>query len=259
MNADATSLLAATDPPPATLVNAGGRAPLVLTCEHGGRAVPAALAEETPPSSDMNRHIAYDIGAAAVAQTLAKRLDAPLALQPFSRLVIDCNRPRHAPDLAPAIGDGSVIPFNEGLGEAALDARWQAIHQPFHQSVSELIAARGRPALLAVHSFTRQLRGGPFRPMALGLIARQDKAFAVSLRDAMTAAGTDLEIAFDAPYQIEDLSDYTIPTHGEAHNLPHLLLEIRNDLIADDNGVDQMVTLLSSALSAVLPGIADSG
>ena len=152
-------LLTTDDPPPVVLVNAKGHAsPVVLTCEHGGRAVPAALASGTPPPADMERHIAYDVGAAEVAAIVAERLGAPLALQPYSRLVIDCNRPRHAPDLAPAISDGSAIPFNQSLEGHALEARWQAIHQPFHRAITGLIDARGRPALLAVHSFTRQMR-----------------------------------------------------------------------------------------------------
>ena len=85
MNAEAPPLLTPADPPPFALVNARGRTCLVLTCEHGGRAVPAALASGAPPAADMDRHIAYDVGAADVATILAERLDAPLALQPFSR------------------------------------------------------------------------------------------------------------------------------------------------------------------------------
>ncbi|MGI9417341.1 MAG: N-formylglutamate amidohydrolase [Geminicoccaceae bacterium] len=252
MNAKTPPLLNASDPSPFALVNAAGRARLVLTCEHGGRAVPAALASGGPPAADMDRHIAYDVGAVEVATILAERLDAPLALQPFSRLVIDCNRPRHAQDLAPDISDGSVIPFNQGLDDAARDARWQAIHQPFHQAVTGLINVRENPALLAVHSFTRQLRSKAPRAMAIGLIARQDKTFSCRLGDAITSIQPDLEIAFDAPYQIEDSSDYTIPTHGEARGLPHLLLEIRNDLIADQPGVEAMADLLARALEATL-------
>ncbi len=255
MNANAPHLLTAADPHPVTLVNAGGRTPLVLTCEHGGQALPASLQEGAPSVEDMARHIAYDPGAAAIARGLAARLDAPLVLQPFSRLVIDCNRPRHAPDLVPAVSDGSAIPFNQGLDQDQIEARWQAIHQPFHRTVADLISAHDQPALLAVHSFTRKLRSQPPRSMAIGLLARQDQTFARMLRDALLAIQADLKVVFDAPYQIEDDSDYTIPTHAEPGRLPHLLLEIRNDLIADATGVDAMVDLLSSALSVTLPGV----
>ncbi len=255
MNPAELPLLSDADPPPALLVNEEGRAPLVLTCEHGGRALPMSLHAGAPSGEDMARHIAYDPGAAAIARLLASHLDAPLALQPYSRLVIDCNRPRQAPDLAPAVSDGSIIPFNQGLDDDALKARWQAIHQPFHRAVSDLIDARGQPALLAVHSFTPQLRNQPPRSMAIGLLARQDKTFAERLRREMLAIRPDLPIVFDAPYQIEDNSDYTIPTHAEPRRLPHVLLEIRNDLIADDKGIAAMVDQLSSALARMLPDI----
>ena len=255
MNPANPPFLTATDPLPVTLVNAGGRAPLVLTCEHGGNAVPASLQGSAPPAEHMARHIAYDPGAADIARALASRLDAPLAIQPFSRLVIDCNRPRQAPDLASAESDGSVIPFNRGLDDEALEARWQAIHQPFHQAVSDLITARGKPVLLAVHSFTRQLQNQPPRTMAIGLLARRHRTFKEKLRGEMMAIRPDLPVVLNAPYQIEDDSDYTIPTHAEPRGLPHLLLEIRNDLIADAAGVDAMVDLLSSAIAATLPAI----
>jgi predicted N-formylglutamate amidohydrolase len=257
MSATVPPLLSSVDPEPVTLINKDGGAPLVLTCEHAGNAVPACLEADAPPDEDMARHIAYDPGAAEVATALSERLDAALALQPYSRLVIDCNRPRHAPDLAPAISDGSAVGFNDGLGHETLEARWHAIHQPFHQAVADLVATRRRPALVTVHSFTRQLRGEPPRSMALGLIARQDRVLKYRLGEAIATAGVGLEIAYDAPYQIEDISDYTIPVHGEGRGLPHLLLEVRNDLIADADGIDRITDLLSEALQAALSGIMD--
>ena len=252
MNAEDPPFLSTVDPAPVALINDSGRAPLILTCEHAGNTVPACLEAEAPPDDDMARHIAYDLGAAQVALALSERLDAALALQPYSRLVIDCNRPRHAIDLAPAVSDGSRVGFNEALDEATLDRRWQAIHQPFHQAVADLVSARRRPALLAVHSFNRQLRGQPPRPMALGLIARQDPTFKHRLGETIRTAGFAHDIAYDAPYQIEDISDYTIPVHGEGNDLPHLLLEIRNDVIADADGIERIADVLSRSLSAVL-------
>lgn len=244
--------LAPHDPPPVELANATGRAPLVLTCEHGGRALPAALAGGAPGPRDMARHIAWDVGAAALARGLAARLGAPLALQPYSRLVIDCNRPRHAPDLAPAVSDRTRVPFNEALDAAGIEARWRAVHQPFHAAVSRLLEARGPVALVAVHSFTPRMRGGAPRPMMAGLLARADSRLAESLRAAMLAAEPGLAIALNAPYRIEDDSDYTIPMHAEARGLPHVLLEIRNDLISRPAGVARWTDLLTWALGAVL-------
>lgn len=251
----APSPLVSDDPAPLELVNAAASAPLVLTCEHGGRALPRALAPRAPGPRDMARHIAWDVGGAALARALAARLGAPLALQPHSRLVIDCNRPRHAPSLAPAVSDGTPVPFNEGLNEAGLEARWRAIHQPFHAAVAGLLDARGPVALIAVHSFAPRLRGGPPRPMMAGLLARADLRLAEAMRAALLAAEPGLAVALNAPYQIEDDSDYTIPAHGEARGLPHLLLELRNDLIARPAGVARWTDLLARALGEALPRV----
>ena len=111
------------DPSPVEMVDGNPRGSVVLTCEHGGRAVPRALGESAPPAPEMARHIAWDPGAEATAREVSARLGAPLIIQRYSRLVIDSNRPRHAPDLAPATSDGTEIPFNSALDEAGLEAR----------------------------------------------------------------------------------------------------------------------------------------
>jgi predicted N-formylglutamate amidohydrolase len=249
----APPLLVAADPVPAELVNAAAPGALVLTCEHGGRALPRALASGAPGPRDMARHIAWDVGAAALARRLAQRLGAPLALQPYSRLVIDCNRPRHAADLAPAVSDGTPVPFNQGLEESELDIRWQTIHQPFHAAVARLLDARSPAALVAVHSFAPRLRGGPPRRMMAGLLARADLRLAEALHAALLAAEPGLAVVLNAPYRIEDDSDYTIPVHGERRGLPHVLIEVRNDLIARPAGVARWTGLLPRAFGEALP------
>jgi len=232
---------------------------VVLTCEHGGRALPRALAESAPPAPEMARHIAWDLGAEATARQAAERLGAPLAIQRYSRLVIDSNRPRHAPDLAPATSDGTGIAFNSAIGEAGLEARWQAIHAPFHRAVTRLLDNRAaRPtALVAVHSFTPRLRitGGAARPWHVGLLARADLALAEALADALGHVAPDALVTFNQPYRIEDDSDYTIPVHGEARGLPHVLVEIRNDLIREPEGAARWGLLLARSLAEALPRV----
>jgi len=241
--------LDAADPPPVEIVRPRAPRPLVLTCEHGGNALPAHLAGRAPAPADMARHIAWDVGAAAVARGLAARLQAALCLQRYSRLVIDCNRPRHAPDLAPAVSDGTPVPFNATLSEPDLDARWTAIHAPFHAAVAGLLDARPGGALVAVHSFTPRLRGGPPRPMMAGLLVRQDPTLAEALQRALAASAPDAAVVLNQPYAIEDASDYTIPVHAERRGLPHVLIEIRNDLIATPAGVARWTALLADALA----------
>lgn len=247
--------LSGNDLPPVELFRTDGQAPLVLTCEHGGYAVPAVLQDGMPGPEDMTRHIAYDVGAAQVARGLSSLIDAPLAVQPYSRLVIDCNRPRHASDLTPVMCDGSMIPFNQAVDDAERQARWDAIHQPFHGAVTKLLETRGRVALVAVHSFTPKMRNGSPRTMEIGLLVRQDRQFAEALRQALLELEPNLAVVFNAPYTIDDESDYTIPVHGEARGLPHVLLEIRNDLIAGSFGVERWTSLLFHAFK----GICDLG
>ena len=244
-------------PPPVELVDGDKRGPVVLTCEHGGRAVPRALSASAPPASEMARHIAWDLGAEATARQVAKQLGAPLVIQRYSRLVIDSNRPRHAPDLAPATSDGIGIPFNSAIGEAGLEARWQAIHAPFHRAVARLLEDRvARPtALVAVHSFTPRLRGGAARPWHVGLLARADMALAEAVAEALGHHAPEALVTFNEPYRIEDDSDYTIPVHGEARGLPHVLVEIRNDLICEPKGATRWGSLLAQSIAEALPRI----
>jgi predicted N-formylglutamate amidohydrolase len=171
--------------------------------------------------------------------------------------VIDSNRPRHAPDLAPATSDGTGIPFNSAIGEAGLEARWQAIHAPFHRAVTRLLDDRtARPtALVAVHSFNPRLRGGATRPWHVGLLARADTALAEALAEALGHHAPDALVTFNQPYRIEDDSDYTIPVHGEARGLPHVLVEIRNDLIREPAGAAHWGMLLAQCIAEALPRV----
>ena len=245
-------LLSAGDPPPVEVRNAVGASPLVLLCEHAGRAVPAVLRDRLPPPEDMDRHIAWDPGAGAVARSLADRLDAILVAQRYSRLVIDCNRPAGSPELAPRVSDGSMIEFNQSLRPADIDARWHEIHQPFQEAVSEALDNRKRPILVAVHSFTPRLRTGPERRFELGLLSRREPSLASPLRETLEAIAPDLAVRFNEPYRILDKSDYTIPVHAEKRSLLHVLLEIRNDLIADAGAVEHWAELLANALPAAV-------
>ena len=252
-------LLGAGDPPPVELRNAAGGSPFVLVCEHAGREVPAALADRSPPPDDMDRHIAWDPGAGGVARSLADRLDAVLVAQQYSRLVIDCNRPAGVPTLVPGVSDGSTIPFNQALRPADIEARWREIHAPFQRAVVAALDSRDRPILVDIHSFTRRLRGGPLRHVEFGLLSRREPSLAPPLRKVMRDLAPGLEVRFNEPYCVKDESDYTIPVHAEARSLLHVLLEIRNDLISDEESVERWAVLLAEALPAAAAGSNEGG
>lgn len=263
----AGALLGPSDPPPVEVVNEAGRSRILLICEHAGRAVPEALGRLGLPDAAFERHIAWDIGAEGVARRLSALLDAPLVMQRYSRLVVDCNRPFAAPDAIPEVSDTTEVPGNRGLTEADRRARFAAIHTPFHDTVAALLdaltaAATGSatgagpgtepqpgPVPVMVHSFTPMLwREGRPRPWHLGLLHGPDDRLAQPLMAAVRARRPALELAFNQPYSCSDLTDYSVPVHAGARGLPHVLLEIRNDLIATPEGQQDWAALLAEAL-----------
>jgi len=243
-------LLAPTEPAPAALEHAGGRSPWLLTCEHGGRLVPAALGDLGLPPPAFERHIAWDIGALGVARRLGERLDAPLLHQLYSRLVVDCNRPPDRPSFIAETSDSTPIPGNRGLGLAERRARTTEIWQPFQDAVAAAMAARR--GLLAIHSFTPVFRDQR-RPWHVGFLFARDRARSrdLALRlHAPLGAMPGIEAALNEPYRI-DADDYTIPVHGDGRGRPAVLIEIRQDLIADEAGQERWAAMLARAIAAI--------
>ena len=231
---------------PAPLTRRAGGSGWLVTVEHAGTAVPRALGDLGLPPGEIDRHIGWDPGALALGTALAERLDATLLAQPYSRLVIDCNRPWGAPDLAPAVSDGTEVPANARLTEPDLRRRWDAIHAPFHAAVCEA-AARAR-GLRAVHTYDPRRRSdGAIRPWPVGLLWRQPNPLADGLARALAREAAALPLGLNQPYEIEDASDYTIPVHAEPRGLPHVLVEVRNDHLRTSTAVAAMTDLLAQA------------
>jgi predicted N-formylglutamate amidohydrolase len=225
------TLLSPADPHPVEQLNCERAAAILLTCEHAGQLIPRLLGDLGLGAQDLRRHIAYDIGASGLSVFLSQALGAPLIAQRYSRLVIDCNRPLDAPDLIPAVSDGTAIPGNTGLTVAERQARYDEIHVPLHRAIAGQILRQKPRALIAVHSFNPTL-GPEVRHMEVGLLFNRDPQLATALRHEIAKA-IDIElVTLNRPYAVDDASDETIPRHGEANLLPSVLLEIRNDLIA---------------------------
>lgn len=250
---DTTRLLQAGDPGPVEWVNSAGRSSIFLTCEHAGRTVPADLGDLGIPAEEMDRHIAYDVGAEGVARGLAERLDAALVLQRYSRLVIDCNRPFEAKDCIVTTSDGTVVPANADIPDLDRRRRYVEIHQPLHEAIAVALDQRqaaGKPLfLVSVHSFTPVMRAtGAVRDFELGLLYNLDARLAERLAETFRAANPDLTVRLNEPYHVDDVSDYTIPVHGEKRGIPHVLLEVRNDLINDTRGQQEWADRLAGPL-----------
>lgn len=243
------------DPPPFTVVNPDGEAPAVLVCDHASNAVPTALGQLGLGPAELSQHIAWDIGAAQVTRLLAARLDAPAVLAGYSRLVIDCNRAPGDPTSIAEISDGIFIPGNRNIDDTAAESRLNEVFWPYHHAITQMMAHRWRhghgraPALIAVHSFTPVMNGFR-RPWQLGVLWNRDPRLARPLL-ARFQADPELCVGDNEPYSGREVG-FTMDTHGAAAGLPHVEIEIRQDLIADGVGCGRWATVVGDVLEEVL-------
>ena len=240
----ATRLLCEDDPDP--VFGRSGRSDWLLTVEHAGRGVPSRLGDLGLPEAEIDRHIGWDPGALDLAQALANRLEATLIAQRYSRLVIDCNRPWHAPDLVPEFSDGTAIPANR-TEDGDRKMRWDEIHAPFHAAVADALD-RGARRLMAVHTYDPQRRSDAApRSWPIGLLARVPNPLIEALTSHLACDARVAPLGINQPYQIEDGSDYTIPIHAEARGIPHVMIEVRNDFLRDADSVEAMAETIFGA------------
>ncbi|WP_375279982.1 N-formylglutamate amidohydrolase [Pseudooctadecabacter sp.] len=205
----------------------------LITCDHATNTVPPCVngGDLGLPAADMARHIAYDIGAAGVTCALADTLGAPAVLSNFSRMVIDPNRGLHDPTLLMKLYDGSVIPANRHADADEKARRADAFYAPYHDAIAQLAARQDDTVIVAVHSFTRQLRARPPRPWHIGILYASDRRLSDPLMDILRAED-DLCVGDNEPY-VGHLPGDSIDQHGLKMGRPNTLIELRNDLIED--------------------------
>jgi len=246
------------EPTPVTFDNEAGRSVFFLTCDHAGRMIPRRLDRLGLPDHETQRHIAWDIGIGAVGRQLSLLLDAAVVLQTYSRLVIDCNRDPKVPSSIPEISELTEIPGNRGLTETARTARVNEIFRPYHEAIGAELdrrAVAGRAsALVALHSFTPVFKDVA-RPWHAAVLYNRDARLARSLFELLSAED-GLVIGENEPYAVSDLTDYTVPVHGERRGLPHVEIEIRQDQITDLAGqvawAERLARLLPEAYTKFL-------
>ncbi len=249
-----SSLIGPNDAPPFEIVNPNGVAEVLIVCDHASHAVPEAMERLGLTEELIQDHIGWDIGAAEVTRHMTELLDAPAILARYSRLLIDCNRPPEAPDRVPAVSDGVAIPANQSLDPAAVSARVEAFFQPYHDTIGTTIdamLARGIvPGLVAIHSFTPVMEGAQ-RPWHVCVCWERDPRIAKPLI-AELRREPGIRVGDNEPFEIEPLTDFTVPEHGARRGLPYVLIEIRNDQIRSADGVQQWAERLCRGLSRTL-------
>jgi predicted N-formylglutamate amidohydrolase len=228
---------------------------IILIADHARNSIPEEYGALGLPPEQFERHIAYDIGVEAVTRGLAQRLDCPALMARYSRLLIDPNRGADDPTLIMRVSDGAIIPGNAFVDDAEREARLVRFHRPYHRAIrSEIdnaIAQGADPVLVSIHSFTPYWKGIA-RPWHAGVLWDQDDRFAAHLINALRAQG-DLNVGDNEPYS-GALEGDTLYTHGTKRGLRHGLIEIRQDLIARQSGVDEWITRLAPVLEAFMKG-----
>src|SRR5271167_151193 len=243
-------LLGKDEPPP--LIEAGrqGRSNFLIVVDHAGARIPKRLGNLGLPPTELTRHIAWDIGSLSVARHMTEALDAHLVAQNYSRLVIDCNRDPKVESSIPLVSESSEIPGNRNLSSAEAIARRVEIFDPYHEHIRKLLderaAAGRRTILVAQHSMTNIYKGVR-REMHAAVLYNRDRRFAGLVLDRLQREAA-LIVGDNEPYFVSDETDFTIPRHGEARGLPHVEIEIRQDLISDAAGQLLWAGRISKAL-----------
>jgi predicted N-formylglutamate amidohydrolase len=245
-----SSLISADEPPPFTQARRHGTSSFVIVVDHASARIPRQLGTLGLHASQLQRHIAWDIGALAVATRVAAALDAPLVAQNYSRLVIDCNRDPRVATSIPTVSETTPIPGNAELSDEQRLIRRQGIFDPYHAHISALLderAAAGKPTILvAQHSMTPVFKGLG-REMHAAVLYNRDRRFAGLVLECLRRE-PGLVVADNQPYFVSDETDYTIPRHGEARGLPHVEIEIRQDLLLEEKGQSEWATRITRAL-----------
>jgi predicted N-formylglutamate amidohydrolase len=230
-----------------------GNGPILLLCDHASNALPpGGLGLD---ASLLSTHIAHDIGAAAVTRALAKAYGAPAVLGSWSRLLIDLNRGEDDPTLVMKLSDGSIIPGNREAGAAEVARRILRFHAPYHAAIDAELDRIGKGAVLvSMHSFTPSWKGRA-RKWEVGVLYDRDMRLAAPLMARLAEAG--FNVGDNEPYS-GALEGDTLWRHGTMRRLPHVLIEVRQDLIGDDEQAQAFALRLKPVLDAALGDMVSS-
>ena len=248
----AESLLTAGEPSPFYVINPLAESPILLVCDHASCRFPQALGNMGLDPFARRCHLAIDIGAGKLAERLANSLGVTAVIAQYSRLVVDCNRQLMDPGAFLEYGDGIVVPGNRNLTQADKDLRADSIYWPYHQAISDQIArhrvAGHMPAFISIHSFTPVLNGVS-RSVQTGVLWDKDPRVSDIFIEEFRAEG--LITGDNEPYSGRAPQDFTIDHHAESIGLPHVGIEVRQDLVDDLAGIETMAAIMQRIIAAI--------
>jgi predicted N-formylglutamate amidohydrolase len=250
-------LLAPDEPAAFEVIEDQQCSPFLITCDHAGRRLPRALGTLGLHERELERHIAWDLGAAQVARALARELGAFAILQTYSRLAIDCNRQVDVETSIPLISENTIIPGNHGLSPAQAAERARAIFHPYHERILSEFERRANASqpsvLIAMHSFTPTFLGVS-RPWHAGVLYNRDVRLGRALLELLRR-DPELVVGDNEPYAVSDLSDYGVVVYGERRGIPHVEIEIRQDLVLHETGQEAWAKRFARLLPEACVGI----
>lgn len=242
------------EPPAFELIRGAADSPIVILCDHARNKTPRCLGLMGVTEEVFEKHIAYDIGAESVARELQRLFHGFLVIAGYSRLIIDLNRHPGDGSAIPEISDNIEIPANKQLSPDQVIQRENALFWPYHNTVTEQINKiqdKGRtPIILSIHSFTPEYRGYK-RPWHIGVLWDQEKRISEPLIESLQSE-PDICIGDNEPYHARNPLGFTMDVHCERNGHPHVLLEIRQDLINDNEKAENWAQLIHRHLAAVL-------
>jgi predicted N-formylglutamate amidohydrolase len=237
------------DCPAFAFVPPAAPSPLLFVCDHASRALPPAYGTLGLDEQLLATHIGWDIGAGAVTRTLAAAYGAAAVLGRWSRLLIDLNRGPDDPTLVMRLSDGSPVPGNAHVDAEEIAHRLAMFHAPYHAAIAGQTARLGAKAVLvSVHSFTPVWKTVP-RPWEVGVLYDRDTRLAAPLMEELAKAG--FMVGDNEPYH-GALDGDTLNRHGTAKGLPHVLVEIRQDLVGTDDAARGFAAWLKPILDKAL-------
>lgn len=228
--------------------------PALFVCDHASNEIPDEMNGLGLSDELLATHIAWDIGAARVLRCLVELLTVPAVLGTCSRLVVDCNRRLDDVTAFPEFSDGIAVPGNANLTAAEREARAEQVYWPYHHEVRDQLRALEQyvaaPALIAIHSFTPAMNGS-MRPWQIGALWDKDDRIARPFMEKLRV-DHDAIVGDNEPYSGKHPADFTIDHHAEAEGLPHLAIEVRQDLVETDESAMHWSRMLADVLAQIL-------
>jgi predicted N-formylglutamate amidohydrolase len=246
------SLLAPEEPGPFRVINPLAEHPIMLVCDHASCRFPKSLGDMGLDPFARRCHLAIDIGAGPLTESLAESLGVTAVVQNYSRLVVDCNRQLMDPGAFLEYGDGILVPGNRNLHQADKDLRASALYWPYHVAISDQVERLSKagppPAFISIHSFTPVLNGES-RHWQMGVLWDKDEKTRSIFLDGLREAG--YVVGDNEPYSGKAPQDFTIDHHAEEPGLPHIGIEIRQDLIDDEEGVAEVAEVMHRVIASI--------